>query len=185
LLADLHLLLCTTFCLLFSEMFTPYWRTDPLTVAEMQVQAATEMFSNDASVALTQLHKVWPKYQHDNYTGRIAALTDDFPLIALSGTLDQATLYSWAVNYTRTVNKTLLTFPQAPHATALGNTPVKTHGALDCAQQIVIGFFVSGGQHVNRTCIDDLQQLDLGGLEEATKRQAMARFGTTSLWGSD
>jgi hypothetical protein len=166
-------------------MFTPYWLANPLTVAEVQAQAATEMFSNDASVALTELHKVWPKYEHDNYTGRIAAVADDFPLIAMSGTLDQATLYSWAVNYTRTVNKTLLTFPQAPHATALGNTPVKTPGALDCAQQIVIGFFVSGGQHLNRTCMADLQQLDLGGADEATQAQSTASFGTTSLWGSD
>eukprot|EP00656_Telonema_subtile_P021023 TRINITY_DN22070_c0_g1_i2.p1 TRINITY_DN22070_c0_g1~~TRINITY_DN22070_c0_g1_i2.p1 ORF type:complete len:170 (-),score=39.57 TRINITY_DN22070_c0_g1_i2:270-779(-) len=167
-----------------SEMFNPYWRDTPFTQTEATQQAQTAMFTTNRTVQLTALHDVYPRYAPDQYTGRIAVVPEELPLIALNGDLDQATSYAWAVNYTNTINKQLVTFKQAVHATALGNTPMRTAGAVDCSVQVVVGFFNSGGKTVDLSCMQDMQTLDLGGSLPATQQLALSSFGTSKLWGS-
>eukprot|EP00658_Telonema_sp_P-2_P024943 TRINITY_DN20039_c0_g1_i1.p1 TRINITY_DN20039_c0_g1~~TRINITY_DN20039_c0_g1_i1.p1 ORF type:complete len:556 (+),score=119.70 TRINITY_DN20039_c0_g1_i1:173-1840(+) len=132
--------------ILFSEMFVPYWREEPYSDHQLAEQAAAQMFTTNRSLMLTQLQRVWPKYKPDQYTAKVASVPPGLPLIALNGDLDQATSYAWAVNYSLTVNKQLLTFKQAVHATALGgHTPVRQPGAMDCAAQIAVKFFNTRG----------------------------------------
>ena len=75
-------------------------------------------------------------------------------------------MYSWAVNYSLSVGKQLVTIPQANHATACGASPVKTPGALNCGAQIVLGFFASEGQVVDTSCLADLRTLDFAGASD-------------------
>jgi len=167
--------------ILMSEMFEPFWR-GAYTEEEIDQLEDRLMFSVYSAPDLTKLHKVYPKYGHDQYTHQTALLPGELPLVGMGGTLDPATPYPWAVNYTNMVKKPLLTFPQAPHFT-LVNSPVNTAGAMDCAQQIVLGFFISHGQKIDRSCLNDLQILDLGGKKTATKLLSNRTFGTFSLWG--
>ena len=118
----------------------------------------------------------------DEYYGRIASIPT-LPLLGLNGNLDQATTYAYAVNYTRTVDKDLVTFPEACHCT-IANSPVKAVGALPCASEIIVSFFKSHGKTWDGTCLHELDTLDLGGGRESTKKLAVEKFGTSLLWGN-
>merc|ERR1712216_1119382 len=107
-----------------SEMYVPYYRS-AFSESELQQQASTLLFSPNASVTTTELHSLYPRYEPDEYSKKIASVPDDLPLIALSGDMDQAATYEQAVNYTNAVNKTLVTFEEAVHITAFGNIPMK------------------------------------------------------------